>query len=168
MRKNLELRIKTLPAGRQDYELARGFTLIELIIVVVIIGILSTLVMANFVGIRGRIRDGQRKSDLNQIKTALEIYHNDYGLYPSSSEITFSNDQCGEQFAKDGITYMQKIPCDPINDQAFKYTYISSSDLSAFELIACLENINDAKKTDKVSKTQCDSLNNWSYTLTNP
>lgn len=160
MRKNLELRI-------MNYELARGFTLIELIIVVVIIGILSTLVMANFVGIRGRIRDGQRKSDLNQIKTALEIYHNDFGEYPSSSVFTLDSTRCGDSFAQGGNVYLQKIPCDPINDQSYKYTY-TTPDGSTYELVACLENIKDAQKTDKVSKTQCDSLNNWSYTLTNP
>ena len=57
--------------------LKKGFTLVELLIVVAIIGILSTLLMANFIGVRQRARDAQRKADLRQIQSALELYRSD-------------------------------------------------------------------------------------------
>lgn len=62
----------------------KGFTLIELLIVIAIIGVLATLLMVNFIGVRQRARDAQRKSDLRQIQSALEIYRSDQGSYPAS------------------------------------------------------------------------------------
>ena len=150
------------------FNFGRGFTLIELIIVVTIIGILSSLLLSNLVGIRGRIRDGQRKSDLTQIKQALQIYRSDNGTYPTDSSGTFNLSRCGEKFESGGNVYMQKIPCDPFNDLPYTYRYVVSADGSTYTLAACLENINDAKKTDPTNSDPCDEENNWSYTLTNP
>src|SRR5579872_5421721 len=60
----------------------KGFTLIELLIVLAIIGVLTGLLLANFIGVRERARDAQRKSDVKQIQTALELYRQDNGTYP--------------------------------------------------------------------------------------
>jgi general secretion pathway protein G len=88
----------------------KGFTLIELLIVIAIIGVLSTLLMANFIGVRQRARDAQRKSDIRQIQAALEIYRSDSGAYPPTGSFP---SPCGSPLASGGSTYMQKIPCDP-------------------------------------------------------
>jgi general secretion pathway protein G len=55
----------------------KGFTLIELLVVIAIIGMLSALLVPNFMGARERARDAQRKSDLKQIQKALEMYRQD-------------------------------------------------------------------------------------------
>src|SRR3989344_3453061 len=85
----------------------RGFTLIELLVVISIISVLSALLMTNFVGVRQRGRDAQRKSDTRQIQTALELYRSDNGSYPTVFPV------CGGPFIYNSATYMQKIPCDP-------------------------------------------------------
>lgn len=153
---------------KKIFNFGRGFTLIELIIVVTIIGILSSLLLSNLVGIRGRVRDGQRKSDLAQIKQALEIYRSDNGTYPDSSG-ALNLSRCGEKFESPTNVYMQKIPCDPLNTPPYyMYRYATVDDGVTYTLSACLENITDAKKTDPNYAAPCDGTNNWSYTLTNP
>ena len=60
-----------------------GFTLIELIIVMAILGVLATVFVANYPASLDRSRDTQRKSDLKQYQTALESYASrSNGLYP--------------------------------------------------------------------------------------
>ena len=52
----------------------KGFTLLELLVVIGIIGVLAALSLPNFMSARARARDGQRKSDLVQIQKAFELY----------------------------------------------------------------------------------------------
>lgn len=59
-----------------------GFTIIELLIVIAIIGILATLVLTNFQGAQAKGRDTVRKSDINSIYQKLEEYYNENGGYP--------------------------------------------------------------------------------------
>lgn len=62
-----------------------GFTLIELLVVIAIIGILSTIAMTSLNGARAKARDTRRYSDMNEIKTAIEMYAADHdGQYPST------------------------------------------------------------------------------------
>lgn len=62
-----------------------GFTLIELLVVISIIGILTALLLANFVGIRERGKDAKIKSDMDAIVKNLRLYYNDNQSYPVSA-----------------------------------------------------------------------------------
>ena len=119
----------------------KGFTLIELLVVISIIAILTTLLMANFVGVRQRGRDGQRKSNLYNIQSALELFRNDSGSYPYSGGTAFP--ACGSSLVYNSSTYMQTVPCDPLGGN---YTY-QSTDGITYTLYACLENESDSQKT---------------------
>ncbi|OGH18629.1 MAG: hypothetical protein A3F31_01625 [Candidatus Levybacteria bacterium RIFCSPHIGHO2_12_FULL_38_12] len=143
----------------------QGFTLIELLIVITIIGVLASLLMSNFVGVRQRARDSQRKSDLRQIQSALEIYRSDQGSYPGSIPA------CGSALTSPppdtSTVYMQKIPCDPLNTGEYVYTYTLTSGL--YSLQGCLENYNDSQKDTPNDTSKCTGVTtDWSYTLTPP
>ena len=60
-----------------------GFTIVELLIVIVIIGILATLVIITFTGIQQRARNTKRQTDINAIDSHLEAFNADQGYYPT-------------------------------------------------------------------------------------
>jgi type II secretion system protein G len=131
----------------KNIRLKKGFTLIELLVVVAIIGVLSALLMSNFVGIRQRARDGQRKSDLRQIQSALELYRADNGAYPTDPAIiTGGSIVCNVALASAGVTYMKSIPCDPLGTTASPLFYQYDGTTSNYCIRACLENTNDSQK----------------------
>lgn len=152
--KNLKLKVKNWK---------RGFTLIELLVAISIIGLLSSFLLANFVGVRQRARDGVRKSDLRQIQSALELYRSDQSTYPASLPACGSSLQ---DVSVPPVIYMKKIPCDP-SAGTVSYTYSPGAGNTTYSLIACLENSNDSQK-DTSPASACTSTTNISYTLTNP
>lgn len=72
----------------------RGFTLVELLVVVAIISILAGLMMASLSSSRAKSRDGVRKSDINQIRTAVEQAGIDTGAYPPATTTTVLGRTC--------------------------------------------------------------------------
>src|SRR3989344_4950771 len=76
----------TAQRSLKGFKLRRSFTLIELLIVIALLGILSTsvLVAVNPTKRASQARDAQRKTQLSQIKNALEAYLAVKGSYPST------------------------------------------------------------------------------------
>jgi len=144
------------------YEIA-GFTLIELLVVIGIIGMLSALLMPNFIGARERARDSKRKQDLFEVKNALRLYYNDFQKYPTASSGnilgcgSLGEGACswGGQFsAGSGPTvYMRLLPLDSLNDTAHKYVYVKVSD-DDFTIRAVLENKSDTNVEE--SQNRCE------------
>lgn len=66
----------------------RGFTLVELAIVITVIGILAAVTVVSYTGSQARSRDAGRQADIKIITEALELYYFDKGYYPNSTVYT--------------------------------------------------------------------------------
>ena len=69
---------------------SKGFTIVELLIVIVVIGILATLVIVTFTGIQQKGRNSQRQTDVNAIDSHVEAYYANAGNYPTYAQISDS------------------------------------------------------------------------------
>lgn len=67
-----------------EISLHKAFTLVEMLIVIVIIGILAAALIPRLTGIQARARDTARLTDIRNIQKALDLYYFDYGKYPRS------------------------------------------------------------------------------------
>lgn len=136
----------------------KGFTLVELLIVVAIIAILTSMVTVNLQDARQRARDAQRKGDLKQIQNALELYKNDQNpqSYPDTASWISALEVGG---------YMKQVPEDPTHAQVNSWPDISYTQNSSLEydLTACLENSADPDLDDTNICAE-----GYSYTLTEP
>jgi len=65
----------------------QGFTIIELLIVIVVIGILATLVITTYNGVQSKARDTKRKTDINALQGMVEAYNTNAGYYPTLANI---------------------------------------------------------------------------------
>jgi len=65
----------------------KGFTIVELLIVIVVIGILAALVITTYSGIQEKGRNTERTTDLKAIQGQLEAYYASNGVYPKLADL---------------------------------------------------------------------------------
>lgn len=65
-----------------------GFTLVELLIVIVVIAILAAIVINTFSGVQARARDTERQTDVKAVSAQLEVYYTNNGGYLNGGQMT--------------------------------------------------------------------------------
>ena len=112
---------------------SKGFTLVELLVVIVILAVLAAIVLPKFMDSGKRSKESALKSDLKIVRNAISLFQTDTGYYPAQlSDLTAASapakglDSAG---AQQTITasdwhgpYLQDLPKDPINGSDLSYT----------------------------------------------
>lgn len=110
----------------KSLKMNQGFTLIEIMVVVVILGILGALIVPNIIGRPDEARVTAAKSDIQAIANALELYRLDNGHYPSTDQglEALVNRPSGypEPRNWDPEGYLKRIPVDPWGEP---YMYVN-------------------------------------------
>ncbi len=106
----------------------KGFTLIELMIVIAIIAILAAVLVPNFMRAREASRLTACKSNLKNISTAVETYSNDYdGLYPGNTRFQDINSSGTNGVNTLATTYIGKTLNCPAAAAAYRYRLATDS-----------------------------------------
>lgn len=90
----------------------RGFTLLELIIVIAIVGILATIAMPALKDMPRRANEAVLKTNLHTIRDVIDQYYGDKGKYPASLE----------ELVEKG--YLRKVPSDPITKRSDTWVFV--------------------------------------------
>jgi len=114
---------------RTNNNMKKGFTLIELLVVIAIIGILIAVGSISYARAVQLSRDSRRKTDLEQLRQALETYRSETASYPATGSLS--------SLEPDYITTIPKDPKEGTAGHTYTYTRISAT---TYTLCAELEN----------------------------
>ncbi len=126
----------------------KGFSLVELLIVIAIIILLGLISVIALNDQRAKARDSKRISDIRQIMTALEFYHSDNNEYPAvTAQISLGKSDAVKLCSKaiggfvsaqtpcDEKVYMPIVPADPLGDKS----YLFSGSASGYDIVFTTE-----------------------------
>lgn len=119
------------------FKSTKGFTLVELLVVVTIISILASLSVASVNIARQRARDAKRRADISQVQLALYFYFDDNMQFPFTNEEMLPENTTVENWATilapalsganpGDKVYMVRAPVDPLNIYPNVYKYVSN------------------------------------------
>jgi general secretion pathway protein G len=122
-----------------------GFTLIEILIVITIIGLLTSVVLVGLGSFRSRGRDARRIADVRETQNALELYYSKKQEYPQTSDWKTLKELIAN--ADIGVS---SIPNDPLSSQDYLY----GSDGQGYIIGAKLEDDTNSNLKDSFKGTE--------------
>lgn len=117
----------------------KAFTLIELLVVIAIIGVLATLAVVALQQARQNARDSKRMADMKQVQTAMELFFNENGRYPTEEE--WNSGQIIS--SSTGEVFMHSIPSAPTpadggcSEASNTYSYVPSVNGDSYVVDFC-------------------------------
>ncbi len=117
------------------WEKQKGFTIVELLIVIVVIAILAAITIVAFNGIQERARYSAMQQDLKTLNNAINMYYTDNNQYPSSGST--GGNVIGASPNIPGLvpTYINSIPTIPNDGKGGYYAYIYSANGADYKLV---------------------------------
>lgn len=139
----------------------KGFTLVELLVVITLIGVMSAFFINSSQKNIQRGRDAKRKTDLEQIRTGVETYRADCNRYPATASIVYGSSLTGS--CPNSNTYITLIPQDTKSGYAYRYAMLGGG--ATYELCASLETGSGSVTCGGSSSCGSQTCN---YKVTNP
>lgn len=140
----------------------RGFTLIEVLVAVTIVAVLVSIGVVSYGSVNKRSRDAKRKGDVEQLRSALEMYRADNGYYPNTGSGSWA-DASGLSTALVS-TYLPAIPSDPKTTQTYRYKATNPS--AGNYLGYCVSTLIESE--DPNDTCAPDTVNSHNYGVKNP
>jgi len=126
----------------------RGFTLLELLVVITIIGLLASVGLASYGRAQARARDARRQSDLTTLRNSLEIYYAEMNSYPATGGAWQDAETA---LAVLDPTYIRGVPSDPGGAGSVPYRYRDVSSGQGYCIGGNLETAETTESTCTVS-----------------
>jgi len=144
--------------NRWKKRMMRGFTLIELMVVIVILGILALYVAPKIMGRPDEAKQVKAKMDIASLETALKLYKLDNGFYPSTEQGLSAlvqvpqSGQIPKNWKQGGYLEKEQVPKDPWGTP---YLYLSPGNHGDFDLLSYgADGVAGGEGTDR-------DINNW-------
>ncbi len=136
----------------------RGFTLIELMVVIIILGVLAMYVAPKIMGRPGEARQVKARLDIQNLETALKLYKLDTGMYPTTDQglqALVEKPETGnvpKKWKDGGYLEKSRVPKDPWGNE---FIYLSPGLKGDFDIISYgLDGVPGGEKENK-------DINNW-------
>jgi prepilin-type N-terminal cleavage/methylation domain-containing protein len=138
----------------QSKEKMKGFTLVELLVVVAIIALLASIILASINTARAKSRDSRRLEDLHTMQIALDLYFNVNGSYPIPfpyclpdpwnpvmgwASLHTGYTTCWTNLQTSLAPYIKTLPQDPAPQNGDDYFYGAFKNGQGYELLTWLE-----------------------------
>lgn len=149
---------------------SRGFTLLELLTVITIIGLLAAVIFGSLREAQGKARDAERIKTMKELQKAIELYYSDNGYYPPLTGATDAVSRSTGATCVDGKTgdaewcefisaissYHKGSVDDPLSTGSFSYYYdTDGTQPSTYGLMVLFENSGNAALTNTDNGYYC-------------
>jgi len=125
------MKTATLPnATHATRRSRRGFTLVEMLLVITIIGILAALVIPKMMGRSEQARQAAVRADISAVKTALDAFEVDSGFYPKNLNDLLQQPRDSKNWRG---PYLDKVPQDPWG-VPYIYAYPGKHNATSFDI----------------------------------